>query len=184
MSYREQLAYLKQKYGEAPENYFLDVNCTRKSARNGRGNEGLFLHHDFEYDPKNPLTSNLSQPEIAKQFDYDYQKAENLTYCDYLEHLMLHCKINILRTEQLGRFISDGVVNFMIPELNTWYANPGLLAGWKIAAFDRIRDYFCDYKEILSDWVDELGKHLDESVTPGILDNMKKNLLRQRPKRF
>ena len=180
MTYQEQLAYLKQKYGEPPENYFLDVNCTRKSTKNGRGNDGLFLHHDFEYDPKNPLTNNLSQPEMARQFDYDYQKAENLTYCDYLEHLMLHCKINVLRTEQLGRFIADGVIHFMVPEINTWFANPNYLTGWKIKAFYRIEDYYEDYKEILNNWVDELGNHLDESVTPEVLDGMKNRLFKMR----
>ena len=41
-----------QKYGAVPENYFMDVNCTRKSTKNGRGTEGLFVHHDYEYDPR------------------------------------------------------------------------------------------------------------------------------------
>ena len=82
--------YLKRKYGLVPENYFMDVNCTRKSVKNGRGNEGLFVHHDYEYDPANPLVSNLSDSAVAKQFDYMYQHAENLTYCNYLEHLIIH----------------------------------------------------------------------------------------------
>ena len=50
----------------------------------------------------------------AKQFDYMYQHAENLTYCNYLEHLIIHVKINILRKQQLGHYINDGVVNFLI----------------------------------------------------------------------
>ena len=85
--------YLKRKYGSVPENYFMDVNCTRKSTKNGRGNEGLFVHHDYEYDPANPLVNNLSDPAMARQFDYMYQHAENLTYCNYIEHLIIHIKI-------------------------------------------------------------------------------------------
>ena len=65
--------------------------------------------------------NNLSDPAIAKQFDYMYQHAENLTYCNYLEHIIIHVKINILRKQQLGHYINDGVVNFLIPELNNWY---------------------------------------------------------------
>lgn len=120
MSYKDFLIYLKQKYGTAKENYFLTVRCDRK-GNIGRGNEGLFCHHDYEYDPKNPLVCDLSKPEIARQFTYKYQEAQNLTYCNWLEHLTLHCKINALRQKQLNRFIVDGVLNYFIPELNDLY---------------------------------------------------------------
>lgn len=177
MDYYEQLAYLKKKYGPAPENYYLDVACTRKSTKNGRGNDGLFVHHDFEYDPANPLTCDLSKPELARQFDYKYQRAENLTYCDYLEHLMLHCKINVLRTEQLGGFIRDGIMLYFAPDLNRWYAHSKVLYGWRKAAFSRIEPYREDYQQIISDWVDELAKYMDGSVTPELLESLKVNIL-------
>ncbi len=158
MSYEEQLTYLKQKYGPAKENYFLTVNCDRKSTRIGRGNEGLFCHHDYEYDPQNPLTSDLSKPEIARQFTYKYQEAQNLTYCNWLEHLILHCKINVLRQKQLNRFISDGVLNYFIPELNDFYRyrikNP---PAWKQIAFSLIEDNYDDYCKIIENWFSELG---------------------------
>ena len=173
LSYPQLLSYLKGKYGEAKENYFLDINCTRKSAINGRGNEGLFLHHDFEYDRKNPLVNNLSQPDIAKQFDYKYQYAENLTYCNYLEHILLHVKINILRTKQLGRFISDGLVNFMLPEVNDWYKFLVDLKPWQQKAFSLIEDNYSDYCDILEYWLNELYKELNESVD----DKTKEELL-------
>lgn len=182
MDYYEQLEYLKKKYGAVPENYYLDVECTRKSTKNGRGNDGLFIHHDFEYDPANPLTSDLSKPELARQFDYKYQRAENLTYCDYLEHLMLHCKINVLRTRQLGGFIRDGIMNYFAPDLNRWYARPEDLFGWKKAAFSRIEPYYEDYRQIISDWVDELARHMDGSVTPKLLESLKANILGRKPK--
>lgn len=158
MSYEEQLTYLKQKYGPAKENYFLTVNCDRKSIRIGRGNEGLFCHHDYEYDPENPLVSDLSKAEIARQFTYKYQEAQNLTYCNWLEHLILHCKINVLRQKQLGRFISDGVLNYFIPELNDLYRyrikNP---PAWKQIAFSLIEDNYDDYCKIIENWFSELG---------------------------
>ena len=177
MSYREQLEHLKAKYGAAPENYYLDVACTRKSKKNGRGMEGLFLHHDFEYDPRNPLVSNLSDPEMGKLFDYDYQKAENLTYCDYLEHLMLHCKINLLRVDQLGAFIKDGVVNFMVPQLNDWYGYAVDLAPWQKAAFGRIEGVYSDYRAILNSWVDTLVKKAG-GLAEGDAAQLKESLMR------
>ena len=157
MSYEEQLTYLKQKYGPAKENYFLTVNCDQKSIRIGRGNEGLFCHHDYEYDPENPLVSDLSKPEIARQFTYKYQEAQNLTYCNWLEHLILHCKINVLRQKQLNRFISDGVLNYFIPELNDFYRyrikNP---PAWKQTAFSLIEDNYDDYCKIIENWFSDL----------------------------
>lgn len=158
MSYEEQLAYLKQKYGPAKENYFLTINCDRKSTRIGRGNESLFCHHDYEYDPENPLVNDLSKPEIARQFTYKYQEAQNLTYCNWLEHLILHCKINVLRQKQLNGFISDGVLNYFIPELNDFYRyrikNPPT---WKQIAFSLIEDNYDDYCKIIENWFSELG---------------------------
>lgn len=183
LSYKQQLQYLKAKYGEAKENYYLDINCTRKSKTNGRGNEGLFLHHDFEYDPQNPLTANLSDPDIAKQFDYKYQYAENLTYCNYLEHILLHVKINVLRNKQLGRFISDGLINFMLPEVNDWYKFLVDLKPWQESAFKLIEDNYSEYCDILEYWVDELAK-----ITPDVasekdeLLGMMKNLSKVRKK--
>ena len=156
MTLQEQYDYLKQKYGRVPENYFMDVNCTRKSTKNGRGMEGLFVHHDYEYDPANPLVNNLSNPEMARQFDYMYQHAENLTYCNYLEHLIIHIKINLLRKEQLGHYINDGLVNFMIPELNDWYKYLINLKSWQEVAFSLIEENYSDYCDLIEYWLDKL----------------------------
>lgn len=154
---QELYKYLKNKYGPVPENYFMDVNCTRKSTKNGRGNEGLFVHHDYEYDPANSLVSDLSKPEFAKQFDYMYQHAENLTYCNYLEHLIIHIKINLLRKEQLNGYINDGVVNYMIPQLNDWYRYIANLKPWQEVAFSLIEDNYSDYVDLVEYWLSELS---------------------------
>lgn len=156
--------YLKEKYGPVPENYFMDVNCTRRSTKNSRGNEGLFVHHDYEYDPNNPLVNNLSDPAMAKQFDYRYQRAENLTYCNYLEHLIIHIKINILRKEQLGHYINDGLVNFMIPELNDWYRYRINLKPWQEATFDLIKENYNDYCDLISFWLYNISDGNEEVI--------------------
>ena len=82
-----------------------------------------------------------------------YQHAENLTYCNYLEHLIIHVKINILRKQQLGHYINDGLVNFMIPELNDWYRYVGLDKPWKEAAFSLIEENYPDYCDIVNYWL-------------------------------
>lgn len=178
LSYQELLVYLKGKYGAAPENYYLNIECTRKSKKNARGNEGLFLHHDYEYDEKNSLSKNLSNPDDARQFDYKYQYAENLTYCNYLEHILLHVKINILRTKQLNIFIKDGLVVFMLPEVNDWYKYLVDLVPWQKVAFSLIEDNYTDYCDILEYWLDELSKEIpnevDEFTKEELLTNLKR----------
>lgn len=157
LSYRDFLNYLKQKYGTAKENYFLTVRCDRK-GNVGRGNEGLFCHHDYEYDPENPLVCDLSKPEMARQFTYKYQEAQNLTYCNWLEHFVLHCKINALRQKQLNRFIVDGVLNYFIPELNDLYRyRIKNLPAWKQIAFSLIEENYDDYCKVIENWFSELG---------------------------
>ena len=163
MSYRDQLKYLKQKYGPVPENYYLDINCTRKSKVISRTADGLFVHHDYEYDPANPLVNDLSKKELAVQFDYMYQHAENLTYCNCLEHFILHIKINFLRTEQLKRFIQDGVVNHFIPDLNDWYRYRVTLLPWQQNCFNVIKDNYTDYVMLVEHWHRSLG--MDPATT-------------------
>lgn len=178
LSYQDLLIYLKEKYGAAPENYYLNLECTRKSKKNARGNEGLFLHHDFEYDSKNSLSKNLSNTEDARQFDYRYQYAENLTYCNYLEHILLHVKINILRTKQLNTFIRDGLVVFMLPEVNDWYKYLVDLVSWQQVAFSLIEDNYSDYCDILEYWLDELSKELPGEVNTSTKEELLKKLKR------
>ena len=93
-----------------------------------------------------------------------YQHAENLTYCNYLEHLILHCKINVLRYKQLNRFISDGVINFFIPDLNDLYRYKiKNLPTWKEIAFSLIEDNYNEYCIIIKRWFEELEMNYTDS---------------------
>lgn len=95
---------------------------------------------------------------MARQFTYKYQEAQNLTYCNWLEHFILHCKINALRQKQLNRFIVDGVLNYFIPELNDLYRyRIKNLPTWKQIAFSLIEDNYDDYCKIIENWFSELG---------------------------
>ena len=72
----------------------------------------------------------LSDVNHAKLQPFEYQMPENLVYCDYLEHLLLH--ILICEKEPFGVFDennkmffdvgSGGIKNFIVPELNDFYS--------------------------------------------------------------
>jgi hypothetical protein len=91
MSYDEYVAYLLKKYGSAKCDYFYNKMCVSKNMNVERTNEGLFCHHIDEHNK----TGSLSDPLNAQKHPFDYQKAERLVYCNYLEHLLLHIKIAI-----------------------------------------------------------------------------------------
>lgn len=160
MSYYEQLAYLKKKYGKVPRNYFATPDCKSKSVGITRASEGLFIHHDFEFAPEDNRVNDLSKQFNARFWPWKYQLAENLTYCNWLEHLMLHLKINLLRKEQLGFYVNDGVVNFLVPDLNIMYAykfNIDTIPSWKLMCFNIIEDYYDDYAYIMNEWCKAIG---------------------------
>lgn len=120
MSYYEYCDYLQKKYGIPKHNYFRP-SFTTKDSKISRTKEGLVVHHKYE-----DHTPRLSKKEIAVQYPYEWQIAENLVYCDYLEHLFLHILIcenpNPNATETVGM---GGIIVFIVPEMNDVYS------GWK-----------------------------------------------------
>ena len=119
LSYEDQLKYLKEKYGKPTGNYFLNESCKSANSKIKRGKEGLAIHHDKEWNPEDITCHSLSTKELALKYPYVYQEIDNLTYCNIIEHLMLHIKIFLLRREVMGgiSFI-DGVESFIIPQIN------------------------------------------------------------------
>lgn len=120
LNYKEYCDYLKQKYGKATKDYFNKSFVKNKVTRTS---EGLICHHICE-----DRAIMLSNPEYAKMNPFEYQLAENLCYCDYLEHLLLHILIceNPSKDKNLFEAVGiGGVINFIVPELNDFYS------GWK-----------------------------------------------------
>ena len=162
MDLQELYDYLKKKYGLAKENYFLDESCKCKSSANSRGYEGLFLHHDLEWNPADPTAHKLSDSATARLYNYEYQKRENLTYCNLLEHLIIHVKINLLRAEQEGctkyEKFSDGLFAFLIPEVNSYYYRRVEMhtkkTFYKQQVWNQIKDNWKDYLKIVEYWIE------------------------------
>lgn len=117
-TYLEYCDYLQQKYGAGLCDY-MRPNWT-KNQKVTRTKEGLYVHHKFE-----DHAIMLGNPEYASKNPYEWQKKENLVYCNLLEHLLLHQLIceypaeDKNDNEQVG---IGGVVNFIVPELNDVYS--------------------------------------------------------------
>ena len=73
LDYYEALAYLKNKYGPVPHNYFCNESCKSKSSGITRTSEGLFIHHDYEFDPEDDRVNDLSKPLNASLWPWKYQ---------------------------------------------------------------------------------------------------------------
>lgn len=102
LTYDEYVNQLKEKYGDVPEDYFRIATKGKSKGqlvKNGhimRGKDGLYVHHVYEcyfLDLSDPTTYLLQRNDIQDIKIKDAQKAENLVYCNLLEHLILHIKI-------------------------------------------------------------------------------------------
>lgn len=133
-TYQDYCDYLQNKYGIGTDNYFTK-NFT-KSKKVTRTSEGLFVHHRCE-----DLIANLSDKEVAASAPFEYQEKENLVYCDYLEHLFLHILICEYPNEdrEEGQMVGiGGIVNFLIPELDTCYSESIATKDWLQRCYDEV----------------------------------------------
>lgn len=83
-----------EKFDTKPKTYMKVKNAEviyelrSKDTSLSRTKEGLVIHHIGENEH-----ILLGNPNFAVKQDFAYQLPENLCYCDYLEHLLLHIKI-------------------------------------------------------------------------------------------
>lgn len=150
MTYSELCDYLKEKYGEALFDYFSNPECKSKNRKVSRTSEGLFCHHVFEdkYD-------NLGNLKMARTQPFDAQRKENLVYCNYIEHLILHLKINanakslFLEAFEINYFFNSKGFIWIANEINDLFKNNGSHVEWRNNCFNAIKDDFYDYVSIL-----------------------------------
>nr|WP_235043268.1 hypothetical protein [Candidatus Phytoplasma australiense] len=90
LSYDDCIIFLKEKHGDVKGNYFIKNN-EGKFVHNKKilkfQSDGLEIHHVLEKEEP-----GLSNPQKLN-LDFHYQEAQNLVYCDLLEHFLLHLKI-------------------------------------------------------------------------------------------
>ena len=65
---------------------------------------------------------NLSNPQFIRnyRYDYEYQKKENLVYCDLFEHLIFH---TLIAKESNGIHGLAGYLVFILPNIEEWYVS-------------------------------------------------------------
>ena len=117
MTYIEYCDYLQNKYGIGLDDYMTKSYNVKHKCK--RTKEGLVVHHKKE-DTMVMLSNKL----IAQNYPFEWQQKENLVYCDYLEHLLLHvliCKYPSSEKVDIAKVGVGGVVNFLVPELNDLY---------------------------------------------------------------
>ena len=120
LNYREYCKYLQDKYGLPPMNYMTEKG-NRYSKNNRAADDGLMIHHLYEdHDIK------LSERGRALKRPYEWQRKENLLYCDCLERLYLHYLICINPSDyakenniQVG--LND-IIMELVPKLNDAYS--------------------------------------------------------------
>ena len=145
LTYLEYCDYLQNKYGIGLTDYM--TKSWNKNAKVARTKEGLLAHHKYE-----DHAIMLSNKEFAMENPFEWQKAENIIYCDYLEHLFLH----ILICENTSKNQNDfeavgigGVINFIVPELNDFYSGWKTGQQWRQICHSKIENDKNVYMELL-----------------------------------
>ena len=171
MEYDELVEYLQTKYGKPTRAYFCTSSCKSKAPIT-RGNEGLFVHHVKETE-----IDDLSVPECAREYPWEYQQPDNLCYCNYLEHLLLHILINIMRCKRNKHFVSDGVLHHIIPAINHIYQDNPIYTTknqlWRNAAKEQIVGNEAEYKEMLLFWKNMTFSWMPREFTLDFLLNLR-----------
>ena len=145
LSYLEYCEYLQNKYGLAKGPYF-NTNFGKNSTIT-RTKDGLVIHHKFE-----DHAILLGEVAYASKNPYEWQKPENLVYCDYLEHLLLHVLIceNPSPDRNKGEAVGiGGVVNFIAPELNDLYSGWVTKQPWRLTCHNKVIEDKDVYLEII-----------------------------------
>ena len=144
LTYSQLVDYLLAKYGKATCDYFARDTYKTKNRNVSRSNEGLICHHIDE-----DKAIMLSNPKWAALCPFEWQKADRLVYCNYLEHFLLHIKIaeeprhpDALEKQLPG---VGGAINYIIPELNDYYNGFKYTQPWRLIAFQKIAENYTEY---------------------------------------
>jgi len=145
MTYQQYCDHLHKKHGLGKYDYF--TSSWNKNRKASRTKEGLVAHHKYE-----DHAACLADPIYAPEYPFEWQCAENLVYCDYLEHLLLHILIcesggeNAQKGELVGL---GGIMDFIVPELNDVYSGFVTKQDWRRSCYDKIIDHKDVYLELI-----------------------------------
>jgi len=150
MTYNEYCDYLQAKYGIGLADYM--TKSFNPNPKCKRTKEGLIAHHKAE-----DKMIMLSEKRIAQNYPFEWQKKEEIVYCDYLEHLLLHVLICAYPSPDqipLADVGIGGVINFIAPELNDVYSGWKTKQEWRKKCHEKIIDDKEVYFEIMKQFVE------------------------------
>ena len=161
MTYDEYCSYLQNKYGLSSCNY------TFNGGKDKRSNNGLELHHIRE-----DIVPALSNRTVAESNPIEYQQPQNLCYCDYLEHMLLHIMIfeeDLEKNSDMDIMGILGVINHMVERLNDFYCKD--LVGYKeyeLNAYHKVKDDVDVYLKI----IERIFNSTPKNLYSGICDHL------------
>lgn len=151
LTYNEYCDYLQSKYGIGLADYVFR-NSYNPNPKCKRTKDGLIAHHK-----KEDTMILLSTKSVAQAFPFEWQQKENIVYCDYLEHLLLHVLICKYPSEDKIDFADvgiGGVINFISPELNDVYSGWITNQPWRKTCHSKIIDDKDVYLAILKQFIE------------------------------
>ena len=149
-TYLEYCDYLQSKYGIGLADYMTKSYNPNPKCK--RTKDGLVAHHK-----KEDTMIMLSKKAVAQMYPFEWQLKENIVYCDYLEHLLLHILICKYPSDDKVNFVDTGiggVVNFIVPELNDLYSGWIPKQAWIQNCFNRVSSDKKVYLLILKQFID------------------------------
>ena len=149
-SYLEYCDYLQNKYGIGLDDYM--TKSYNPKAKCKRTKEGLLAHHK-----KEDTMILLSTKKVAMMCPFEWQLRENIVYCDYLEHLLLHiliCKYPSDEKVDIVKVGFGGVVNFIVPELNDLYSGWETGQAWRKNCHNKVKNDKDVYMQLLKQFIE------------------------------
>lgn len=147
MPYNELSSYLIKKYGPAKYDYFVTPECKTKSKKVSRSLEGLYCHHIDE-----DKGINLTNKSHAVRWPFEWQRKERLVYCNAIEHLLLHMKIDVMRQNRemkrpldINFFFTSGGVHMVCRTINGLFMGNKPVNDWRAKCFSEIKENYNDY---------------------------------------
>ena len=159
-TYLEYCDYLQKKYGIGLSDYM--TKSWNKNPKCTRTKDGLLAHHKME----NTMIM-LSAKEVAMICPFKWQSKENIVYCDYLEHLLLHILICKYPSPSKIKGVDvgiGGVVNFLVPELNDLYSGRETSQKWRKTCHDKVANDKDVYMALLKQFVDNEKDRSDLNI--------------------
>ena len=160
-TYLEYCDYLQHKYGIGLADYMTkSFNANPKCKRT---KEGLVAHHKME-----DTMVMLSTKAIAQMCPFEWQQKQNIVYCDYLEHLLLHvliCKYPSDNKVDIANVGIGGVVNFIVPELNDLYSGWKTSQPWRENCHHRVINDKEVYLEIIKQFIEIESENADFNIS-------------------